>query len=394
MIAPAPAAPVVLLCANTLCYLWNFRGSTIQALQDQGFRVVCVGGKDTAEAALTAMDCEVVALDWRQKGLDPFHEFGIVWQLWKMMRRVRPVVCFSFTFKANVDVSLAARLAGIPYVTNVPGLGGAFLRNELRYRLVRRLHGLANTGAYATFFQNATDLGHFHQAGLSAGRRVQVIPGSGVNTKRFPFRPLTGQVTTFLMIARLLRDKGVAEYLVAAAELKHEKPALRFLLAGPPDEFDAGDVARMGGAVEYLGELKDVRPALLRSDCLVLPSYREGMPRAVLEAASMGRICVVTDVPGCRDAIAAGKSGILCQPRSASSLAEAMRQASRLRAPTVGAMSRQARELAETRFDEGFCIQPYLAIAETLSGPPAGTDRGSGPAAGRPADRALKASAK
>lgn len=294
----------VVFCANTLRYLWNFRMGTIRQFLDDGVAVLCVGRGGAGAAELAAMGCAVVELDWKLRSVDPIHELGVVARIHAALRRFRPAVAFSFTFKANLAVALACWPIGVPYVTNVTGLGTAFLSDRPIHRALRRLYGVSNGRAHTTFFQNPSDLKLFRELRLATGRRTAMQPGSGVDTARFAFTLVDRPVRTFLMIARLIVDKGLMEYLEAARDLKAERPDLRFLLVGPPEADGPGRVPievvqRYADAVEYLGELADVRPMLAEADCLVLPSYREGMPRTVLEAASMGRIALVSDVEGC-----------------------------------------------------------------------------------------------
>jgi glycosyltransferase involved in cell wall biosynthesis len=363
--------PCVAFCANTLRYLWNFRRSTLQRFLDQGVRVVCIGQEGPDAEKLRAIGCEVTGLDWRLRSLNPVHELGVVRQIHAVLRKTRPAVVFSFTFKANFAVSLACLPLGIPYVTNVSGLGTAFLEQGLAYRLIRRLYGFANGRAFATFFQNNSDVALFRASKLSTGRRMAVLPGSGVDTAHFTAEPLDRPVRTFVMISRLIRDKGVGEYLEAARAAKAQRPDLRFLLVGPEETDGPGripaDQVRAVSEVEYLGELSDVRPVLTEADCLVLPSYREGMPRTVLEAAAMARPSLVSDVEGCRDAIEPGVTGMLFAPRSAAALSEALLAIAARPAGEIAEMSRAARALAQERFGEELCIAPYEAIFTELT---------------------------
>jgi len=363
--------PCVAFCANKLFYLANFRRGTIERFLADGVRVVCLGQGGAGAETLEAMGCEVVALDWKLRSLDPVHELGVVSRISAVLRRVRPTVVFSFTFKANFAVSLACLPLGIPYVTNVSGLGTAFLSNHPKHRVVRRLYGVANGRAHATFFQNPSDLEHFERINLSIGRRTAVLPGSGVNTDHFAFDPLDRPVRSFVMVARLIAEKGVVEYLEAARQARASRPDLRFILVGPPETDGPGrvpleQVHSYAGDVDYLGELADVRPVLREAECLVLPSYREGMPRTVLEAASMGRVSLVSDVEGCRHAIEDGVTGFLFEARSADSLAAAALSLAGKNATEVAAMSRAASRMAEERFSERLCIEPYLALFEEL----------------------------
>lgn len=365
--------PCVAFCANKLFYLANFRRGTIERFLADGVRVVCLGQGGDGADSLVAMGCEVVALDWKLRSLDPVHELGVVHRINAVLRRVRPSVVFSFTFKANFAVSLACLPLGIPYVTNVSGLGTAFLSNHPKHRVVRRLYGVANGRAHATFFQNPSDLEHFERIRLSIGRRTAVLPGSGVNTEHFAFDPLDRPARVFVMVARLIAEKGVVEYLQAAREARASRPDLRFLLVGPPETDGPGrvpldQVHSYAGDVEYLGQLSDVRQALRQAECLVLPSYREGMPRTVLEAASMGRVSLVSDVEGCRHAIEPGVTGFLFEARSSASLTRALLSLAEKDGAEIAEISRAAGRLAEERFSERLCIEPYLALFEELHG--------------------------
>ena len=366
------SAPCVAFCSNTLRYLWNFRRGTIERFLADGVRVLCIGQAGPGAAELADLGCEVVALDWRLRSLDPVHEAGVVLQVWTALRRARPAVVFSFTFKANFAVSLACLPLRTPYVTNVSGLGTAFLSERPAHRAVRRLYGFANGRAHATFFQNPSDLAYFERTGLSTGRRTAILPGSGVDTDHFAFDPLDRPVRTFVMIARLIRDKGVMEYLEAARRARAARPDLRFLLVGPPETDGPGripveTVHAFADSVEYFGEMADVRPILRGSECLVLPSYREGMPRTVLEAASMGRVALVSDVEGCRDAVDKDVTGFLFAVRSVDALTEAMLMVSRRDSREISAMSAAANRLAVERFSERLCIEPYVALFALVS---------------------------
>lgn len=363
--------PCVVFCANKLFYLANFRRGTIERFIADGARVVCIGQGGAGEDTLRAMGAEVEPIDWRLRSLDPRHELGVVAKINAILRRARPRVVFSFTFKANFAVSLACMPLGIPYVTNVSGLGTAFLNEDLKHRLVRRLYGLANGRAHATFFQNPSDKAHFESIRLSTGRRTAVLPGSGVNTDHFAFEPVERPVRAFVMVARLIVEKGVVEYLEAARTAKAARPELRFALVGPAETDGPGrvpleQVHSFADAVDYHGELADVRPVLRASDCLVLPSYREGMPRTVLEAAAMGLPALVSDVEGCRHAVENGVTGRLFEARSAGSLAASILALADHEADEIAAMSRAAGRMAEERFSERLCIEPYLAIFEEL----------------------------
>jgi len=302
------------------------------------------------------------------KGTRLAGEARSVLHLFGALRRLRPAFVFNFTVKVNIYSGLACRLLGIPYANNVSGLGTAFIHDSWLYRRVRSLYGFVNRGARCVFFQNQEDMALFRDRGLLKDTPTVLLPGSGMDTARFAFQALPeGGDFTFVMVARLIADKGVREYVAAAELVARTHPGVRFLLIGPQGVSNSsaiGDAEVAGwrhtGVVEYVGEQDDVRPWLAKSHVLVLPSYREGMPRTVLEAASMGRPAIVTDVPGCRQAVVDGETGWLCQVKSADSLVACMEDCLALPRETLAVAGQAARRRIEAEFDERLVVRAAL----------------------------------
>lgn len=305
-----------------------------------------------------------------RNGTSPLAEVGLLARIFKFLRREKPDIVFGYTIKSNIYAGLACRWLGIPFVPNVTGLGPAFNGAGMLNRVVRGLYRQAFARARAVFFQNPDDRAVFLQAGLVAGQKARLLPGSGVDLAHFTAQPMrrTDDEVTFLLAARLLWDKGVGLYVEAARQVRETHPKARFQLLGPPDLASRSGVPveqieawAREGVIEYLGKTTDVRPALAGADCVVLPSwYREGTPRVLLEAAATGRPVITTDMPGCRDAIEDGVTGFLCPPRDASALAAAMQRFAALPCEAQQAMGRAARERAERVFDEAFVINAYI----------------------------------
>jgi len=360
---------VVVLVANTSWYLYNFRRGTIVALREAGYRVVALAPRDEYSARLVdELGIEHRALPMEGKSTRLVGEGKSLLALAGSLRRLKPAFVFNFTVKANIYSGLACRALGIPYANNVSGLGTAFLHDTWLFRRVRSLYGLANRGARRVFFQNREDHDLFLSHGLLRDTPTTVLPGSGMDTSRFAFSPLPrAESLTFVMVARLLGDKGVREYVQAAEQVRADYPEARFLLIGPHGasnrtaitEQEVSDWQR-AGVIDYLGEQGDVRPFIEQAQVLVLPSYREGMPRTVLEAASMGRPAIVSDVPGCRHAIAPGVTGWLCEVKSADSLAQRMRECLAMPFDELQAAGRAARARIEAEFDERIVIEAAL----------------------------------
>ena len=208
-------------------------------------------------------------------------------------------------------------------INTITGLGTAFLKDDLRQKLVRMLYRISQRSAFRIFFQNAEDQRMFVEAGLVPTGRDVYIPGSGVDLQRFDFKPLPARSSLrFLLIARLLRDKGVVEYVEAARMLKRKFPEAEFQLLGFLDADNHSAVSRADveqwvaeGVVNYLGKTDNVVPFMEAADCVVLPSYREGLPKTLIEAAAVGRPLVATDVVGCRDVVKDGFNGFLCEAK-------------------------------------------------------------------------------
>ena len=345
--------------------LISFRGDLIAAMASAGHEVIaCAPGEHPeVAAALRARGARYLPVKFDRSGTNPLADLSSLLDLRQLFRQLRPDLVLAYTAKAVIYGAGAARLAGVPHIfAMITGLGYAFIEGrELKRRILRqmttRLYRASLAGCDAILFQNGDDLEDFRRAGIvAAGKRLIRVDGSGVDVEHYGFAPVPPGPPTFLLIARLLRDKGIVEYVEAARRLRAAHPAARFCLLGPMDPNPAGlsaamlDGWRAEGAIEYLGEAADVRPHLRASSVYVLPSYREGMPRTVLEAMATGRAIVTTDTPGCRETVVEGDNGFLVPPRDAGALAEAMRRF--IAQPELAvAMGKRSRRIAEQRFD-------------------------------------------
>ena len=364
---------MLVLFSNTSWYLYNFRRSTIRALLNQGWRVVCISPADEFSQRLqTELGAEHIALPLDGKSIGPVRELRSLWFIRGVLKQLQPAFVFNFTVKLNIYSGLACRWLGIEFANNVSGLGTAFIHDSWVFRQVRRVYGLVNRGAAHLFFQNEEHLAVFRERDLLGDTPVTLLPGSGVDLERFQQRPLPEpEPFAFLMIGRLLGDKGVREYAEAARRLKENGVNVRCVLLGQLGVSNRTAITReevaeweRAGVLEYAGETDDVRPFIEQAHVLVLPSYREGMPRTVLEAAAMGRPAIVTDVPGCRQAIVPDETGWLCEVRNARSLADRMQQVQALPAERLAAFADAARARMEAAFSEAVVINAYLGCLE------------------------------
>lgn len=294
-------------------------------------------------------------------GTNPLSDARTLVALYGLMRRIRPKAVLPYTIKPVIYGTLAAWLARVPCrFALVTGLGYAFTgeKQGAVKRLVHLLYRVAMARATKVFFQNPDDDRLFRDTGVLPGRVPSVVVnGSGVDISTFAVVHLPPPPSNFLLIARLLGDKGIREYADAARMIKKSYPGTRFLLVGWIDENpDAICQAELDqwvreGVIEFLGKLPDVRQAIASATVYVLPSsYREGTPRTVLEAMAMGRPIITTDAPGCRETVIDGDNGFLVPVRSVDALVEAMLKF--IEDPTLAPrMGKRSREIAEEKYD-------------------------------------------
>ncbi len=369
----------VLISLNTAWNLVNFRAGLIRALVAAGYEVVAVAPTDEYAQRLVELGCRFVALPMDNKGTHPGRDLLLLWRFYRLLRRERPDVFLGYTVKPNVYGSLAAHALRIPVVNNIAGLGVVFINDSWLTRLVRGLYWLALSRSARVFFQNEDDRRLFVEGGLVRREVTGRVPGSGVDLGRFALVPLPifEERIRFLLVARMLWDKGVGEYVEAARIVKRRFANADFLLLGFLDVQNPTAISRAQmdqwvteGVVRYLGVSDDVRAEISTVDCVVLPSYREGVPRTLLEAAAMGRPIITTDAVGCREVVDDGVNGYLCQPRDAVDLATKMELMISLSPEERAKMGRHGRVKIESEFDEQIVIVKYLeTIAELCDRP-------------------------
>lgn len=344
----------------------------IRGLKAAGYEPVIIAPQDpSAESRMAALDVERIPIRIDRAGLNPAADLLLFARYRSLLKRLMPAAYLGYTIKPNVYGSLAAASLGIPALPNVSGLGTAFIRGGILQSIVTRLYRVGFARAPVVFFQNDEDRSLFVERRIVRPGQARVLPGSGVDLNRFKQAPLNDGPPVFLLVARLLRDKGVLEFVEAARELRPILPGARFQLLGPIDEGNRTAIRQSGldswtkeGVIEYLGVTEDVRPFIAAASVIVLPSYREGLPRALVEGAAMARPLIAADAPGSRDIVEDGVNGYLCRVRDAGSLAEAMKRLADLPFSQWLAMGEAARRKVQERFSEELVVRAYLdAIA-------------------------------
>ena len=364
-----------LLFANTDWYLYNFRRSLAAGARDAGHEVLLLSPPGPYGEKLRSMGFRWIPAPMDRRSLNPLREMALLIWLWRLARAEKPDVVHGFTIKCAVYGALVARLAGAARVNAVAGMGYVFISDAPKARvlrpLVRWLMHVALGGARALLIlQNPDDVRFFAETGIVSRKQIRLLRGSGVDCRRF--QPPEDRSTpadaplNVVLAARMLWDKGVGEFVAAARLLKSEKRSLRFILAGAPDPGNPAAIPEeiladwsASGLVEWRGHVEDMPSLLAGADIVVLPSYREGLPKSLIEAAACARPLVTTDVPGCREVVTDGADGLLVPVRDAAALARAIAQLQDDPA-LARRLGRAAREKALAVFDE------RIIVARTL----------------------------
>ncbi len=361
----------VAIVLNTSWNLYNFRRGLIDALQGEGYAVTLIAPEDEHSRLLRDLGYDLLTVHMDRRGIHPGRDLAYLRELYRVYRRVRPDVVLHFTVKPNVYGTVAAHRLGIRAVNTVSGLGTVFLKKGAVSWVAQQLYRISFRWADRVLFHNPDDHALFVERGLVSASQAKVVPGSGVDVQHFApvhTTPADDQPFTFLVIARLLVDKGITEYAEAARQLRQRGVPARFQLLGardpqhrrgiPDATVDAWVDEEL---IDYLGTTDDVRPFMAQADAVVLPSYREGLPRTLLEAASMEKPLVTTDTPGCRHVVTDGHNGLLCRARDAADLAEAMHRLQQMTPAERQRMGQRGRALVTQRFSEEYVINQYLS---------------------------------
>lgn len=377
----------IVISVNTAWNIYNFRAGLVKALTRHGYDVMVLAREDDYAARLSALGCRFKTLPMDNNGTSPVRDVALLVKYWRVLQSVRPLAYLGYTIKPNVYGSLAAAGLGIPVINNIAGLGTAFLGSPVLNCVARRLYAVALRRSARVFFQNPDDRALFVEAGLTRPAVADLLPGSGIDLQHFrPTAPAPGrQGMRFLLVARVLRDKGIEEFAAAAEAVRRVLPQAQFQLLGAVDPDNPNSIAmervqswERSGLIQYLHKTDDVRPYLANADCIVLPSYREGVPHSLLEAAAMARPIIATDVAGCREVVEHGRNGLLCKVRNPADLARKMIEMAGLSPQRRAEMGILGRHKVSSQFDERIVIGKYLnAIMQIES---AGTGlRDSGP---------------
>jgi glycosyltransferase involved in cell wall biosynthesis len=362
----------VVICSNYAWTIYNFRMALIRRLKTEGYKVIVLTEFDGYENAIQPEVEQIKPLFISRKGVNPVVDIFTVLHLVKYLLKFRPDVLLSFTIKPVIYGSIAAKFTKVRSIAMITGLGTAFIADSWVTKVVKKLYRVALSSVSIVFFQNIDDKNLFVEQKLVDPKVCRLTPGSGLDTRQFPYRPLPlDNGIIFILIARMLWDKGVGEYVEAAKIIKAKYPNTKFQLLGAlgvenrtaiSDEIMAAWIDE--GSVEYLGETSDVRPYIEAASCVVLPSYREGTSRVLLEAASIGRPIIASDVPGCREVVENRISGLLCGSKDYLDLSDKMEVIINLSFQERKMMGIKGREKIEKEFNHKIVNDLYIDTIE------------------------------
>lgn len=367
----------------------------VKALIEKKYEVYAIAPPDNYSHLLVKAGCRYYPVHIDNKGTNPFKDIYLIYRLYRIYKKTKPDIVIHYTIKPNIYGTLAAQLIKIPVINNVSGLGTVFIHENYILGIAKMLYKLAFKYPKKVFFHNHDDLRLFLNSKIVNKKLTGVLPGSGIDVNKFTPCPAEwepdlesdshgsddnklpkdrkGKQFTFLLFSRLLLHKGIVEYIEAIKILKHKKIDARFQLLGPIETMDKLAIPQhlleswiKNKLVEYLGSTDNVIPFIKAADCVVLPSYREGLPRTLLEAASMGKPLITTNTAGCKEIVKHNFNGYLCKVKDAHDLAQQMMKMVSLDSEKLKRFSEHSRALVVGKYDEEIVIDTYLTTIKEI----------------------------
>lgn len=364
----------ILISINTSWNIYNFRLGLIKALQAQGFTVLAVAPRDEYVELLEKEGVECFSVNINSKGTNIIEDLKLTRDYYKTFKKLNPDLILSYTIKPNIYGNYAAKALRIPVINNVSGLGTLFIKKNLSTFIAYGLYKTAFFKSNWIFFQNKEDQRLFCTKKLINIDKTSIIPGSGVDTEKFIVDRSANLGKTILFVGRLIGDKGIREFMEAAKALIKEFPDLKFQIVGEfgynnktaVDKPELEDWLKIP-QIEYLGKMDDMKGVYEEADIMVLPSYREGLSKSLIEACAMSLPIVTTNVPGCKDVVRDGYNGLLCKPKDSLELADKISTLLNMSEEKRIEIGANSRKVAVEKFDEKLVINSYLEKVKFLA---------------------------
>ncbi|MEP1097043.1 MAG: glycosyltransferase family 4 protein [Cyclobacteriaceae bacterium] len=352
---------------NTCWNVFNFREGLVKYFLNQGDEVVSLAPSDAYTKEIEKWGVRHIETPLDQTGTNPITDLRYLKALRRILKSELPDVALCFTIKPNIYASLAGKLTGVPTICNVSGLGTVFLVSGWLGRFALNLYKFAFAYSTFIFFQNSDDRKLFLTHVKLKRNKVGLLPGSGINLQRFGYKePLISTPTTALMVGRVIEEKGVRDFVEAARILKNARAAVEFTLVGKIDEGHARSISKVEvddwvaeGLIKYLPHYDGIQDLIAKHELVVLPSFREGTPRTLLEGAALGKALLASNVPGCKEVVVDGINGFLFEVQNPKSLADKVKLYQSLSSHEKAQLGVNSRKLVEDKFDENYIIRAY-----------------------------------
>jgi len=379
----------VVIAQNISFYAWHMRFNLAKALRENGYEVIFVSSSDqfiSSDKKISSSgdiysqkikeEFQYFDISISRKGTNPLTDIKTLYEFYKTYKIIKPDIILHYTAKPNIYGTIAANLLGIPVINNIAGLGTLFIKQSPLTTIVKKLYKFSQKRANKVFFQNTDDMNLFINNSLITRDQCSLLPGSGVDLKKFaPIETKKENSTVkFLLIARLLKDKGLLEFIDAIKIIKSSYQNVHFEILGALDHGNKTAISKEtlqtwidDKLINYLGVTDDVKSVIAASDCVVLPSYREGVPRSLLEASAMGKPIIASNAVGCKEVVEDGITGYLCEVKNSLDLAKQLEKMINLSNSERETMGKKGREKIVKEFDEKIVFDRYLqGIEEVL----------------------------
>ncbi len=339
-------------------------------MRDVGYEVIAIAPYDSYSEKIIEEGFEFYDINMNAQGMNPFEDIKTTYAFYKLFKKINPDVICQYTIKPNIYGSFVARMLNIRTVNNIAGLGTLFVEDNFMTKIAKKLYQISQYKADKVFFQNREDYDFFIKNNIVSASKSDILPGSGVDTNKFiPMDKPKSTKIRFLLIARMIWEKGIAEYVETARVIKKKYPNVEFCMLGFLDVENPSAITKKemntwveDGTINYLGVTDSVHEVITTADCVVLPSYyREGTPKTLLESGSSGKPIITTDNVGCRDVVDDGINGYICKPRSSKDLTLKIENFLHLSDNARVRMGKKSREKMKNEYDEKIVIKKYLA---------------------------------
>lgn len=359
----------IVILSNHHAYTYNLRKEVIQKLIDENYIVYIVLPYGEKVDLLKEMGCKFIDLPLDKRGMNPLRDASLMYNYYKIIRRIKPKAVLTYTIKPNLYGGIVCRLLAIPQIANVTGLGTAIQNESILQKILLKVYKIAFKKTYCIFFQNQENQEYFKKQGIGLNEH-RILPGSGVNLYDYIYQEYTktDDKIKFLYIGRLMKDKGIEEYLEAAQNLTKRYSNVEFRILGNFEEDKYKNIieSNTNDQIKYLGISNNVKNEIKEVDCIVQPSYHEGMSNVLLEGAAMGKPLIASNISGCKEVIDDGVNGFLFQVRSSKDLVKRLIQFVELKDETRRMMGVNSRKKVEKEFDRNIVVNEYIKAINTI----------------------------